>query len=326
MTAFSLAACQTPGYEYSARAAPNFPAALDYTDVRVGRFSGPGGQAAQQAFIDLIEQTELDGQPWFNVEGQEPAGIYEGSVEISRYGAEHTTVLERRCGSYEGLFNCRRHVIVERKCTKRTVNVDVTAVLRDMGRRPVFTSRKGGETGVEDCVDVAEYPDSDITLGQQGPSVSEVYGSWEAPIGMVDEAVRAAVAQFRNDIAPYVRQMRAEIMTRPLSPEETGDARFAAAVKATKRGDIFGACAQWEALATDHPAAAASLHNAGACAEANGDLVRAQALYATAADLARAIPLVREKDVRPIFDSLERVSKGRRDETLIDTTTGRIQR
>ena len=134
----------------------------------------------------------------------------------------------------------------------------------------------------------------------------------------VGVAVPAAVAQFRFDIAPYIATFRAEIVTRPLVGVEAGDARFAAAVQATKRGEFTGACAQWAELAEAYPKAPGIQHNAGACAEARGDIATAHSQYAHAAELAKQIPLLKDKDAKPIFDALTRVNQGRYENTLID--------
>lgn len=314
------AACQTPGYDYATRTAPNYPAALDYTDVVAGRFDGPAGEIAEREFDALIQSAELDGMPWFTViDRDQPQGAYEGSVEVTGYRAEITYHRERRCVEYDGPFDCETRATIEKRCIRDIVDVAVTAHLVDIatGRR-VFTSTQGGASEQEDCYDIGEIPDTDIPEGQYGPTEQEIYDRWSAPYGMIADAVPAAVAQFRFDIAPYMSSVRAEIVTKPLTGEEAGDPRFEAAVKATKKGNFLGACAQWDALAVAWPDSPGILHNQAACMEARGDFAAAHAQYARAADLARQIPLLKDKDAKPIFDSLKRVSRGRYEEELID--------
>jgi len=315
-----LAACQTPGYDYAARTAPNFPAALDYTDVTVGRFEGPAGNVAAREFEALIASTELEGRPWFIVSGpSQPQGVYEGNVNVTGYRGEVRNERERACVEYDGPLDCERRAIIESECLKEIVDISVDLRLIDAAtRRLVFTSGRGGTTEREDCFEVAEYPDTDQPTGQHGPTKYETYSPYDAPYGMIAEAVPAAIAGFRTDIAPYIATFRAEIVTKPLVGEEAGDARFAAAVTATKRGEFIGACAQWQELAAAYPNAPGIQHNHGACAEARGDLTTAHAQYARAAELARGIPLLKDKDAKPIFDALGRVSQGRYDNMLID--------
>lgn len=323
-TALIAAACQTPGYDYSARAAPNYAQALNYTDVAVGRFRGPAGDVAEAGFQALIDGAELQGMRWFTTfDPQRPQGIYDGEVMIAGFRRETSFRRERRCDKHKGLFNCERHVVIEMHCPKDIVDVSVRATLTDYASgRPVFTSEQGGTTEREDCFDVAEYPDTDQSTGPYGEIVHESLSPWDAPIGMVADAVAAAVPAFRYDIAPYMTTMRAEIVQKPLVPEERADPRFEAAVKATRRGEIIGACAQWQELAAAYPNAPAIRHNWGACTEARGDLEGAHLLYAEAAEIARGIPLLRDRDARAIFDSLGRVSRGRHESTLIDQATG----
>ena len=81
-----LAACATPGYNYTARAAPNFPEALNYTDVAAGRFDGPAGDIAEREFDVLIRSAELEGRTWFVVlDADQPQGVYEGGVAVTSY-------------------------------------------------------------------------------------------------------------------------------------------------------------------------------------------------------------------------------------------------
>lgn len=315
-----LAACQTPGYEYAARAAPNFPEALNYIDVAAGRFQGPAGDLAEREFDALIRTAELEGRPWFVVlNADQPHGLYEGGVTVTSYRGEIRRETERRCAEYDGPFDCEREKVIEMECTKEIVDVQVTANLIDLAtRRAVFTSAKGGTTEREDCHDIAEYPYTDQSTGTVGSMIFDTYDSYEAPYGMIADAVPAAVRQFRFDIAPYIATFRAEIVSKPLVGEEAGDARFAAAVKATKRGEFIGACAQWLELAESYPDAPGIQHNAGACAEARGDLATAHSQYAHAAELAKKIPLLKDKDAKPIFDALTRVNQGRYENTLIE--------
>ncbi|MGA1341902.1 MAG: tetratricopeptide repeat protein [Hyphomonas sp.] len=315
-----LAACQTPGYDYLARTAPNFPQALDYTDVVTGRFDGPAGDIAARAFEGLIAATELEGRPWFVVlDPAQPQGIYEGNVHVTGYRGEVRYERENQCVEYDAPFDCERRAVVEKECRKEIVDISVDLRLIDTAtRRTVFTSGRSGTSEREDCFETAEYKGSDQTTGQHGPTIHQTFSPYDAPYGMILDAVPAAVASFRTDIAPYIASFRAEIVTRALVGEEAGDPRFEAAVKATKRGEFNSACAQWQELADAYPNAPGIQHNLGACAEARGDLAIAHARYARAAELVRAFGLLRDKDTKVVFDALGRVSKGRRDDILIN--------
>ncbi|MCA8902295.1 MAG: hypothetical protein KDA53_13720 [Hyphomonas sp.] len=315
-----LAACATPGYDYRARMVPTFPAAVDYRDVSVGNFRGPAGEVAEDEFARMLEETTLDGAYWFGVAGPDGRrGVYTGRVEVESWEAETTFERDRECVEWDAPFDCEHRAIVETECVEETVEVLVTATLTDIdtGER-IFTQTQGGGANREHCIDVATYEDDGSTLGTWRDPLHSSYSAWDAPYGMVADATVEAVRRFRTDIAPYDATVRAEIMTKGLTPEEANDPRFRMAVDATKRGEVLGACAQWDALAKDWPQAPAVLHNLGACAEARGDMATAQARYARAAELAMTIPLLQEKQARPIFSALERVSGRRMDDIFLN--------
>ena len=318
-----MAACTTPGYDYRARMVPTFPEAANYRDVRVGQFRGPGGEVAEEEFARMLEDVVLDGAYWFGVAGPgQPQGIYEGRIEIDNWEGETRFERKRQCVEYDGLFDCEHRAIVETECTEQTVEVAVTTRLIDTGTgRMVFTQTQGGGANQESCVDIREYEDDGRELGTWRDPVHSSYDPRDAPYGMIADAVVEAVRRFRTDIAPYDATIRIEIMTEGLIQEEQNDPRFAAAVQATKRGEMLGACAQWDELGREWPDAPAVLHNLGACAEARGDMETAQLRYARAAEIASRIPLLKDKKARPIFEALERVSGRRMDDTFLDGLT-----
>ena len=318
-----LAACSTPGYDYRTRMVPTFPEAVTYRDVSVGQFRGPAGEVAEEEFARMLDDVVLDGDDWFGIAGPDsPQGVYEGRVDIDSWEGETRFERNKRCVEYDGLFDCEHRAIVESECTEETVQVVVTASLIDLETgRLIFTQSQGGGANHETCIDIAEYEDDGQDLGTWRDPLHSSYNPWDAPYGMIADATVEAVRRFRTDIAPYDSIVRARIMTEGLIPEEQNDPRFAAAVEATKRRDMLGACAQWDELGRDWPDAPAVLHNLGACAEARGDMETAQLRYGRAADLASRIPLLKDKMARPIFDSLERVSGRRMDATLLDNAT-----
>jgi hypothetical protein len=318
-----MAACATPGYDYRARMVPGIPEAAAYRDVRIGQFHGPAGDVAEEEFARMLDEVVLDGAPWFGIGGPESAhGLYEGRVDIDKWEAETRFERKRDCIEYDGLFDCEHRGIVETECTEETVEVIVTAQLIDTDtHRRVFTKTQGGGANHESCVEVAKYDDDGRPVGVWRDPLYASYDPRGAPYGMIADAAIEAVRRFRTDVAPYDATVRAEIMTEGLIPEEQNDPRFAAAVEATKRGEILGACAQWDELGREWPDAPAVLHNLGACAEARGDMSTAQLRYARAAEIASAIPLLNDKKAKPIFDALQRVSNRRIDDTYLNNVT-----
>lgn len=315
-----VAACQTPGYDYSARVAPNVPEAANYRRVAVGAFEGTAGGVAEDTFAAMIAETQLDGLIWFlGHDDQGPEGVYSGAVDLVGFSNEIIYETERRCLSYGRDGGCDLDGLVETQCETETVEVAVTASLKDTAtQRNVFTLTHGAEEARQVCTDVASFPDDGRDLGAWRDPYRSSSDPYDAPIGMIETATAKAARQFRQDIAPYNQTLRAEIIEKGLIPEEQNDPRFEEAVKATKRGDFLAACSRWDVLAIDFRNAPAVIHNLGACAEARDDLASAQLYYARASELALQIPGLKEKQTRPIFAALERVSGRRVDAQLID--------
>jgi tetratricopeptide (TPR) repeat protein len=310
-----IAACQTPGYDYQARMAPTFAQAADYRAVDVGEFKGPGGDAAERAFLRMLNTASLDGQPWFMGPQAGVQGVYSGRVDVTGYDEEERFESEEQC--VDG--DCDYKERVESICREQTVEVDVTTVLIDSQTgSEVFQHVQGGAATQEDCEVLGVVASDAYDDGKYEDVLRETLDPYYAPVGMIDDAVQKAVQRFRYDIAPYHQSVRAEIMKDALTPELAADNRFKLAVKATKRGEMIGACAQWNELGKQYPNAPAALHNLGACAEARGDLSTALTYYAKASEIAQTIPLLKDKKAQPIFDALKRVSDQRAADRVID--------
>lgn len=316
-----IAACQTPGYDYQARVAPNYPEAANYRAVIVEPFTGPGGRVAGETFETMVQDAKIDGLRWF-LDGREGyEGAYSGHVDVVGYEAEERYEANEECVDYDGLFDCERRAHVERFCIEESVDVSVTTTLTDLrDDYAVFTSSQGGRTTREDCETLGEIHGGHPDDRRYRDVVHRSLSTYDAPIGMIADAAREAVLRFRHDVAPYNKTVRATIMKDAILPELANDARFALAVKATKRGEPMGACAQWDVLLKAYPRAPAALHNSGACAEARGDMQTAQDRYARAAEITRGIPLVKDKLAKPIFEGLARVSGQRIDDELINNS------
>ncbi|HBT34859.1 MAG TPA: hypothetical protein DEB52_02025, partial [Hyphomonas sp.] len=99
------------------------------------------------------EQVTLDGSYWFTLPSGDPAGIYEGRVDIESWDAETRFEREKRCVEYDGLFDCEHRAIVETECREETVEVVVTANLVDYRtNRLVFSQQQLGGANRETCV------------------------------------------------------------------------------------------------------------------------------------------------------------------------------
>ena len=327
--AASLAACATPGYDYSGRFAPENVAVTDYRNVDVAVFDGPAGRDVERAFERMIASATLDGQPWFNVSYETPngpEGIYSGEVDVTGYEVEHYHKTVKECVEWDGLFDCEHRADVEKACTRKGVEVAVRARLEDAyNGQLIHQGSHFGDASNELCETIAEFHadgrgNEHSHVGGYGES--REYGVELAPYELIREAALEAARAFRTDIAPYNRTVRAKIMTQALDPFLASDPRFADAVQATKDGKQITACSRWQALAADYAKAPAILHNQGACAEANGDAQSAQAYYTQASKLARGLPGLDEDAMDILASSLERISSVRIENTILDEAAG----
>ncbi len=329
--AASLAACATPGYDYSGRFAPENVAVTDYRHVDVGSFDGPAGREVERAFNRMIASATLDGQLWFNVSYETPndlQGVYSGEVDVLGYEVEHYHKTVKECVEWDGLFDCEHRADVEKACTRKQVDVAVRARLEDAyNGQLIHTGSHYGDASDEVCETIAQFHadgrgNEHAHVGDYGESRD--YGIELAPFHLVREAALEATRKFRTDIAPFNKTIRAKIMTEALDPFLASDPRFEDAVQATKDGKQITACSLWQTLAADYAKAPSILHNQGACAEANGDAQGAQALYAQASRLAGGLSGVNEDAMDILASSLERISGVRIENDILDEAKGAI--
>lgn len=289
----ALAACATPGIEYSARLVPPNTAAVETRTVDVGRFDGPGGNWYAGEFEEMVASAMFDGRPWFRIarysDGYVPdgqrAGIYEGSIDIDSYTAEEYSTRETECVEWDGPFDCERRAEVEKICLRENVKVAVVPRLIEYGTgRMVFQNTYYGSATGESCEESYIY-------GRRGRRSG---GSWygrsagvEPPRDLIQEALASTLQDVRNDIAPRNAMMRATFVEDALDPVVAADPRFEQALKAARQSP-GASCATWQALSDQYPNAPAVTHNLGACYESGGNLDQAHSLYSQASQQAAA--------------------------------------
>ncbi|MEM7767371.1 MAG: hypothetical protein AAF253_07775 [Pseudomonadota bacterium] len=296
MAILSLGACSTPGLHYQARNVAGVPDAAAYRTVSVGYFSGPEGDWYTSAFESMLLNADFDGGPWFIVHNPGAprgtyGGRYSGHVDIIDVRVDEYTRSEKKCVEWDGLFDCEHRAEVLQACIDVDVDVSVTAKLVDIDDGAIiFQNAYHGRSDEHDCDDVK------IISGKYAGKRKRGYGPFGhfhdrfgSPSGylthdLVQEALRETLSAIRLDIAPYNSNAKAPLLAEAIDPEVRADPRFAQAIAAAEEGDLDGGCRTWDVLLAAYPAAPGVRHNAGACAEAAGDLPRAQALYAEAVD------------------------------------------
>ncbi len=320
-----LAACATPGIDYSARLVPPNTAAVETRTVDVGRFNGPAGNWYADEFEAMLASATFDGMPWFSIarysDGYVPdgqrAGIYEGSINIDSYEAEEYSTSQTECVEWDGPFDCERRAEVEKICLRETVDVSVRPRLMEYGTgRMIYQDTFFGSSSAESCEEV--YISG--RRGRRGYGGGWTYGlaaGMQPPPGLVRDALVTTLGDIRNEIAPRNAVMRAVFVKDAMDPVVAADPRFETAVDAGNRSPD-ASCAVWQDLHAQYPSAPAVTHNLAACYESAANFDEAHALYAEAAQQARAsgMPVDRQYN-----ESLSRLSAYRNGLQVLDRLT-----
>ncbi len=322
----ALAACSTPGIDYSARIVPPHTAAVETRLVDVGDFQGPGGNWYEGRFEAMLASATFDGAPWFSLarysDGYVPdgqrAGIYEGIIDIVEYEAEEYTHTVSKCVEWDGLFDCEHREDVEELCLREEVEVSVTPRLIEYGTgRILFSDTYFGSSANESCDEV--YRHARRGRHNHGGWSYGLIGGVEPPREMVLDALADTVSQIRLDIAPRNARMRATFVDEAIDPVVRADPRFEQAVK-SGRDNPYGSCASWRELKVEYPEAPAVSHNLGACYESSGDFMGAHTLYAEAAEQSAAMSGT-GTPMKAFSQALARMSSYRTGLQLIDRLT-----
>lgn len=296
LACLALGACATPGISYLSSVPAGDTAAASYRTVSVGYFSGPEGDWYTGAFETMLLTADFDGGPWFIVhdpgapEGTY-AGRYSGWIDLIDVDVDEYTRTKKKCVEWDGLFDCEHRAEVLQACIDVDVDVAVTTRLSDVGDGAiVFQETYHGRAGEHECDDIK------IISGKHAGRREAGYGPFGhfhdrfgAPAGylthdLVREALADTLGDVRRDIAPFNARAKAPLVAEAIDPEAGADPRFASAVSAAEDGNTERSCGLWSSLVDAYPGAPGVRHNAGACAEAAGDLAAAQIHYATALD------------------------------------------
>jgi len=330
----SLAACVTPGFDYTARIAPGNPEAATYRTVSVDRFRGPLGDWYAEEFEGMLQSATFEGDPWFQValfsRQSNVAGVYYGTVEISRptvdeHYSDYSVCVEKD----KETKKCIKKKLIEQVCLRYSVAVRTSPVLIDVNTDEII--HQASYTASDDDQECFEtgHVEYRIRRGPNDPGRGKyrfAYEDYNQPgrrpnSGFIIDritasALRDTIWQARRDIAPYNRETRARILTKAERPDVGGDPRFTEAVASVRSGQYSEACTLFRALDTDYPQAPAILHNLGACSEASGQAAVAQEFYAQAVGSAQQLGT---ESARRILQALDRISDRRTDEVLLNS-------
>jgi len=292
----ALAACATPGIDYTASIAPGNPQAAEIRSVAVERFHGPVAGWYAEKFEQMLASAEFNGQNWFQVglfsRQSNVDGVYGGTVEISRPYVDETYHSYTTCVKKdEETKKCIKRKEIEKVCLDYSIEVAVTPQLLNVHTDEILHSRTYVASDSEqECFETGrvKYRIS----GNNGRSI------------------------FKRYEQPGYRLGGATILTDAENLQVRADPRFKQAVDGIRNQNFVFACQTFADLARDYQSAPAVAHNLGACAEANGQSAQAQAYYAEAASIAQAMGTAPAKR---IMNALDRISSTRNNELVLDS-------
>lgn len=291
-----VGACSNPGFSYNARVPAGDLQAARYRTVSVGHFSGPEGRWYTNAFESMLLSAQFDGAPWFIVhDPQAPKGTYggrySGVIDIADISVREYTKTRKECVEWDGLFDCEHRAEVLKACVDVDVEVSVTARLTDVpAGEIIFQDHYLGRASDHECDDVAIVSGKYAKKNRKGfgwfGQVFDRFGHQSDYLteDLVYEALRDTLDDVRRDIAPFNARAKAPLVAEAIDPEVRADLRFTQAIAAAESGNRVISCELFGDLLASYPTAPAVAHNVGACAEASGDLARAQGHYAAAVE------------------------------------------
>lgn len=220
-------------------------------------------------------------------------GIYTGTVTRDQVSDQPYQEKRTQCVQYEELRDkkgravqgkCLRENTWAVTCNQRTASFEFVPKLIDVSSaKIIYTRSLGGSSQDKGCSDS------------------------QSPIQSADElrreAVAAALALFRQDVAPFTTKVRVVFMSgtdgfaNPAAKE-----RFNGSMSFARENRLDRACEVWKELVATERAVPSLTYNVGACAEISGDLPTALARY-TEADR------MLTKPEQAISDGLERIRK-----------------
>ena len=307
-----LTACETaPGLTYQVAQPASNSHAAELRRVAVMGFSGwRGGDFARQ-FDAHLRNIRFQGRPWFDVTAPtgDPAlyssssvheharaiefgtaygldGVWFGDVNTDSGVSPVYYETRDKCVKWVGPFNCKTRVEYTYACQEFSARANVRLILMDVAQETIVVDR----TFFED--------DDDEDCWELGPSEhAHAYGAGRRKYGgytsaryeletMEQDVLFRLVNSLRNDIAPFTRSQKAELMETPSLPYVEMSSAFGEAVELAQDGRPMAACRIYESLEATFPEKDPALsYNLAACAEMTGDLELARSRYKNAVEL-----------------------------------------
>jgi hypothetical protein len=300
IVSFLFSGCATKVPVQMLQPARHHQASLTKT-VAVLPFSGRGGHEISSEVESIISGINIDGKPYFNLVDRasidkvmsemklstsgiidqstavrlgkmiQAQGIYTGIVSVANTKDQFYTERREECERYKQKYNsktreyestgeCAYYRRWTVNCTKRTANFSTTPKLINVETsRVVYSQNLSGSADSQGCEDRTPPSDESVLLGQ---------------------AQGKAMAQFRQDIAPYyVTNMIKLFESTDKIESSLAKDKLKAGVNWADKKRIDVACTTWAEALSLAPNSPSLLYNLAVCAESRAEYQAALDLY-----------------------------------------------
>ena len=314
LVAIVLTACaSTPGLRYTVAEPAKNSHAASLRRVAVMGFTGWRGGDFARAFDASLREARFEGRPWFDVTAPtgDPAlytggfgpsaharavefgeaygldGVWYGDVDTESWASHVYYETRKKCVEWDGLFDCETRKEYEVACRDYDARATARMVLVDVKTGHIVVDRLFTDDDSDrDCWERDEYRKHRHGYYDRGFGHSAFHSA--AP-GMEHGLLMSLSGRLRQEIAPYTRTEKAELMETPSLPYMDLTNGFAQAVELAKDGRGRSACDLFETMSARYGEEDAALaYNLAACSEMAGDLDAAHDRYAFALKLGGA--------------------------------------
>ncbi|GAA0471749.1 hypothetical protein GCM10009096_10980 [Parasphingorhabdus litoris] len=257
---------------YPARA----PDVASIKSIAIDRFGGRDGTALAFAIEDRLSDLEIDAAPYFKImagrSAIEPEATLSGTATagIEEY---ETRGYRERCIKRDDKGKCEKRKNIEVPCLKRVIDFQAQIRLsRFSDGQTVYAERKSDGAEQTVCGRKESYSNSEEIIR-----------------GMISRAANSV----RRDLAPIERRQNIRVFESRKGMDKATASLFKAAVKMTKT-DEQEACRMWDEASANSALHRSIAYNRALCAEKEGALEKALALYGEAELLAGSKTEIRQ--------------------------------
>ncbi len=314
--------------EYKTKFNAKYPAAAENRKVALIAFGGDEGENFTQDLNSLLQNTFIDGEPYFTVlgeagsrsatksSGQEGAAaiaygrnlgaeaVYLGTASVTIRDIpreESKEVCLARTGGV--VKQCAQSEVVKVSCRRIEGTYTVAPkVIRVADGKVVYSESISVSDSIDKCDENTEgaaeslikalVPGGELLSRLAPKSKPKQTAAPITPESMLVDLRKKAAQQISRHIAPYNGTVKVDFKEKGADIPKAAQAQFKAGLEFAKAGRADRACGIWDALNTSETAESPTLlYNLGACAEVlEPDSPRQAMIFYSKADAASATP------------------------------------